>query len=109
MKKFDWKSKLTSRKFWAAVVSFVTMLVVPLGGPDALAAQITGLIMAGASVVAYIIGEGLADAANAKKSDSATESNAEQKEGDGKTTESTPDTPSETAADNADETKQNSD
>lgn len=112
MKNFDWKSKLTSRKFWAAVVSFVTMLVVALGGSDALATQITGLIMAGASVVAYIIGEGLADAANAKKADTAngaTENNAEQKEGDGKTTETTPETPSETAADNADETKQNSD
>ena len=34
MKKFDWKSKLTSRKFWAAVVSFVTMLVVALGGSE---------------------------------------------------------------------------
>lgn len=109
MKNFDWKSKLTSRKFWAAVVSFVTMLVVALGGSDALATQITGLIMAGASVVAYIIGEGLADAANAKKADGAPDNNAEQKEGDdGKTTETTPDTPSETAGDNHVETKQNS-
>lgn len=109
MKNFDWKSKLTSRKFWAAVVSFVTMLVVALGGSDALATQITGLIMAGASVVAYIIGEGLADAANAKKGADTADGSAEQKKGDdGKTTDETPDTPSETASDTA-EIKQNSD
>lgn len=104
MKNFDWKSKLTSRKFWAAVVSFVTMLVVALGGSSELATQITGLIMAGASVVAYIIGEGLADAANAKTAaESEAETDAEQNEGDdSKTTDETPDTP-ETPAETASE------
>ena len=61
----DWKSKLTSRKFWAAVVSFVALLVVSLGGTEAQATQITALIMAGATVIAYIVGEGLVDAASA--------------------------------------------
>lgn len=61
--KTDWKSKLTSRKFWVAVASFVSMLIVALGGAEAQATQVTALIMAGASVVAYIIGEGLTDAA----------------------------------------------
>ena len=61
----DWKSKLTSRKFWAAVVSFVALLVVALGGTEAQATQITALIMAGATVIAYIVGEGLVDAASA--------------------------------------------
>lgn len=60
----DWKRKLTSRKFWAAVASFVSMMVVALGGTQNNAAQIAAIIMAGASVIAYIIGEGLADAAN---------------------------------------------
>lgn len=60
----DWKRKLTSRKFWVAVASFVSMLIVALGGAEAQATQVTALIMAGASVVAYIIGEGLTDAAN---------------------------------------------
>ncbi len=65
MNEINWKSKLTSRKFWAAVSGFVTGLIVALGGSEATATQVSGLIMAGASVVAYIIGEGLIDAARA--------------------------------------------
>lgn len=61
----NWKQKLTSRKFWMAAAAFVSMLVVALGGSEEGATQITALIMAGASVVAYIIGEGLVDAQNA--------------------------------------------
>jgi hypothetical protein len=64
----DWKQKLTSRKFWAAVAEFVTMLYIALGGADETATQITALIMAGAAVIAYIVGEGLIDAASAKNS-----------------------------------------
>ena len=62
----DIKRKLTSRKFWAAVAEFVTMLVVAFGGTQETATQVAALIMAGAAVVAYIIGEGLVDAARAK-------------------------------------------
>lgn len=65
MKKINWVRKLTSRKLWTAVASFVSMMIVATGGTDNEAAQITALIMAGASVVAYIIGEGLTDSANA--------------------------------------------
>ena len=60
----DWKRKLTSRKFWAAVADFVGMLLIALHVADSTAAQVTALIMAGAGVVAYIVGEGMADAAN---------------------------------------------
>lgn len=63
MKKIDWVRKLTSRKLWTAVASFVSMMIVATGGTDNTATQVTALIMAGASVVAYIIGEGLTDAA----------------------------------------------
>ena len=65
MNKIDWKRKLTSRKFWMAIAGFVSMLVVAFGGSENQATQITSLIMAGAAVVAYIIGEGLADASAA--------------------------------------------
>ena len=61
----DWKAKLTSRKFWAAVAQFVTMLILAFKGSEETATQVTALIMAGAAVVAYIIGEGLIDAASA--------------------------------------------
>ena len=63
----DWKAKLTSRKFWAAIAQFVTMLILAFRGSEETATQVTALIMAGAAVVAYIIGEGLIDAAAAKQ------------------------------------------
>lgn len=62
MKNIDWKAKLTSRKFWVAVVTFVTSLITAFGASEAVATQVIGVIMAGASMIAYIIGEGLVDA-----------------------------------------------
>ena len=64
MKKIELVRKLTSRKLWTAVASFVAMMLVATGGAENTATQVTALIMAGASVVAYIIGEGLTDSAN---------------------------------------------
>ena len=64
MKKINRARKLTSRKLWTAVASFVSMMIVATGGAENTATQVTALIMAGASVVAYIIGEGLTDSAN---------------------------------------------
>ena len=66
MNEIDWKRKLTSRKFWAAVCSLVANLIIVFGGTEQETVQVTALIMAGAAVVAYIIGEGLTDAAGAK-------------------------------------------
>ena len=62
--KIDWKRKLTSRKFWAAVAGFVSMLLIYFGKDASTAEQIAALIMAGGSLMAYIIGEGLADKGN---------------------------------------------
>lgn len=64
MKKIDWQRKLTSRKFWVAVSSMAAGYVIAFGGGDSLAKTVTGLIMSTATVIAYIIGEGMADAAN---------------------------------------------
>ena len=64
MKNIDWVRKLTSRKLWTAVGSFVSLLLVALGYSDSEAVQVTSLIMAGATVVAYINGEGLVDSAS---------------------------------------------
>lgn len=60
----DWKKKLTSRKFWTALANFAGMLILAFGGKQEVALQITEIIMAGAGVIAYIISEGLVDAAN---------------------------------------------
>lgn len=62
----DIRRKLTSRKFWAAVAEFVTMLIIAFKGSQETATQVAALIMAGASVIAYIIGEGMIDAASAQ-------------------------------------------
>ncbi|MBP3542718.1 MAG: hypothetical protein J6J86_00665 [Lachnospiraceae bacterium] len=67
MNKIDWKKKLTSRKFWTAVVGFVTPTMLAFGAGESEVTQVTSIIMAGATLIAYIIGEGLTDAANAKK------------------------------------------
>ena len=64
MKNINWMRKLTSRKFWTAVASFTSMMILATGGTENTATQVTALIMAGASVVAYIIGEGLTDSVN---------------------------------------------
>lgn len=65
MKNIDWARKLTSRKLWLSVASFVSMMIVATGGTENEAAQVAALIMAGATVIGYVIGEGLADNANA--------------------------------------------
>ena len=57
----DWKRKLTSRKWWTSLASFISMMIVACGGTQDRAVQITAIIMAGASVIGYTIGEGLAD------------------------------------------------
>ena len=64
MKNFDWKRKLTSRKFWMALAAFVAGLIIAFKGSAEVAETVSGCIMAGASVIAYAIGEGLADAGN---------------------------------------------
>lgn len=65
MKNINWARKLTSRKFWAAVVGFVTPMMVAAGATDGTITQVTAIIMGGATLIAYIIGEGMADSANA--------------------------------------------
>ena len=63
--KIDWARKLTSRKLWLALSGLVSGLIVACGGSESWAKEIGGLIMAAASVVGYIVAEGLVDAENA--------------------------------------------
>ena len=63
----DWKRKLTSRKFWLAVCGLVAGLLMAFRVDADTVNEVTGCIMAAASVVAYIIGEGLADAASVEQ------------------------------------------
>lgn len=59
-----WKRKLTSRKLWLSIASFVSMLLIYFGSSESEAAKVASLIMAGATVIGYVIGEGLADSSN---------------------------------------------
>ena len=68
MSKQDIIRKLTSRKFWIAVVGFITPLLLAFGVAENAVSQITAIIMAGADVVAYILAEGMVDAASGKAS-----------------------------------------
>lgn len=65
MHKINWVSKLTSRKWWTSITSFVTLLIVAFGGTESAATQVAAIIMAGAIVIGYTIGEGLIDSQGA--------------------------------------------
>lgn len=61
--KIDWTRKLASRKLWMAIAGFVSGLVVAFGASAATAETVSGTIIAGGSIIAYIVAEGLTDAA----------------------------------------------
>lgn len=69
MTKEDIIRKLTSRKFWMAVAGFVSGLIVALGGTSETAETVSGVILAGASVIGYLLAEGLTDASRKEGED----------------------------------------
>lgn len=64
MDKIDWKRKLSSRKFWIAIAAFVAGLIIYITKDQNEAAEISGIIMSGGAVIAYIVAEGWADGQN---------------------------------------------
>lgn len=77
MTKEDWLRKLVSRKFWMALAGLVAGLVAFFKHPTSDGEAITALIMALGSVIAYCVGEGLADAAGAHAEQTVTYLTAE--------------------------------
>lgn len=75
MTKKDIVRKLTSRKLWMAVAGFVAGLIVALGESSELAETVSGLIMSGASVLGYLLAEGLADSAGVGGTETPEEEN----------------------------------
>lgn len=75
--KTNWTKKLTSRKLWVAVAAFISSLIVAFGGGEEVAVTVSGVIMAGATAIAYIVGEGLIDAASAKAETTTPENTTE--------------------------------
>lgn len=71
--KIDWARKLTSRKFWVAVVGLITSTLLVFGVAESEASQIAGIVMQAATVLGYILGEGLADASHSNHIESTEE------------------------------------
>lgn len=67
--KFNWKGKLTSRKFWAAIISMVTAILMAFNASEFTVAQTAAVMSAFSILIAYIVGEGLTDLAIAKVTD----------------------------------------
>lgn len=63
--KINWKQKLTSRKFWCALIGFVTPLLLAFGVSESVVAEVAGIISACSTLIIYIYTEGSIDAANA--------------------------------------------
>lgn len=62
--KIDWKRKLTSRKLWISLANFVSMLYIYFGHAVSDGEKIAAIILAGGTLIGYVIGEGLADSSD---------------------------------------------
>ena len=62
--KIDWRRKLSSRKFWAAVGGLTAAILAFIGASDAIVTQVTAVISAAGVLIAYILAEGFTDAAH---------------------------------------------
>lgn len=81
MAKQDWIRKLTSRKFWVAVCGLVSGLILAFGGDESIASTVSGVILQAASVLGYLLAEGLSDAAYNKTLPTETEEEDTEAEG----------------------------
>ncbi len=59
--KIDWKRKLSSRKFWAALAGFVGAVAVFCGAGESVITEVTAIISAAGVLAAYILGESITD------------------------------------------------
>jgi hypothetical protein len=65
MNGIDWKTKLSSRKFWAAVAGWVTSLLTAFNVTDNVIAQVSLIVAGIGSLAIYMLAEGMADKARA--------------------------------------------
>ena len=66
----SWKEKLTSRKFWAAVIGVVISVMVMFGADEDTQTKTVGIITASAVLISYIVGEGMTDKAHVNDANS---------------------------------------
>lgn len=79
MGKINWSQKLSSRKFWVALSGLVIGVLALFGVNSNTTQQVSGVIMALGSVIAYIVGEGLVDASATGTSAPEETENSEEK------------------------------
>lgn len=72
MKNIDWKRKLSSRKFWAAVSGVVISIMVIFGADSGSQEKIAGAITSTGVLAAYIFAESSTDKAALSNSDDET-------------------------------------
>lgn len=65
--KINWRQKLSSRKFWAAIIGVTVPLCVAFGVPDVTVEQITATVTAVGALVAYIFAESYVDSKRGEK------------------------------------------
>ncbi len=67
--KIDWKRKLSSRKFWAAVSGVVIAVMMAMGENAKAQERVAGVISSVGVLAVYILSEGAVDKAAAEKND----------------------------------------
>lgn len=65
--KINWKRKLSSRKFWAAVAGVVISVMVTFNVDAATQERVAGVISAAGTLAIYMLAEGASDKASVKK------------------------------------------
>lgn len=58
----NWKTKLSSRKLWVAIIGFVTAMLMAFNASPDTIEKAVAVIMAGGVLVSYILAEGWIDA-----------------------------------------------
>lgn len=64
--KIDWIRKLSSRKFWAAIIGVLIPLMALWQIPEMTVQQVVAVVTAVGSLVAFMLSEGVVDAAAVK-------------------------------------------
>lgn len=57
----DWRAKLSSRKFWAAIIGVVLSVMTIYGSSEDDKSKVTGLITACSTLIVYILAESSVD------------------------------------------------
>ena len=60
----DWKRKLSSRKFWAALGALVAAIAVVCGAGESVITEVSAIISSAGVLIAYILGESIIDASS---------------------------------------------